>query len=215
MSKKRTPSSSRWLAEHENDPYVQRAREKGYRSRAVFKLEELQQRDRLFKPGQIVVDLGAAPGGWSEYARPLLGAKGILIALDILPMEPIKEVDIILGDFREEAVLRQLEAKVGKRAVDLVLSDMAPNISGIASSDAAASLYLCELAQQFAQEHLKPTGVFVAKMFQGEGSDDFLRGVRQAFAEVAVRKPKASRPRSREVYLVARGLKEPKTPQAF
>ena len=211
MSKKRTASSNRWLAEHESDIYVQKARAMGYRSRAVFKLEEIQQKDRILKPGQLVVDLGAAPGGWSEFARPLLGPKGRLIALDILPMEAIPGVDIILGDFREESVLRELEAMVGQHAVDLVFTDMAPNISGIDTADQAASIHLCELALEFAREHLKPAGVFVAKLFQGEGSEAYLRTVRQAFGTVVIRKPKASRPRSREVYLVAKSLKEPKT----
>ncbi|HVT34684.1 MAG TPA: 23S rRNA (uridine(2552)-2'-O)-methyltransferase RlmE [Nevskiaceae bacterium] len=215
MSKKRTASSARWLAEHESDIYVQKARALGYRSRAVFKLEEIQQKDRLLKPGQVVVDLGAAPGGWSEFARPLLGSKGTLIALDILPMDPIAGVDIILGDFREESVLRQLEEKVGRHAVDLVLSDMAPNISGVATADQASSIYLCELALHFAQEHLQPQGAFVVKVFQGEGSEAYLKAVRQAFVQVVIRKPKASRPRSREVYLVARGLKEPRSRQPF
>lgn len=207
MGKKRSSSSARWLAEHENDPYVQQARKLGYRSRAVFKLQEIQEKDRILKSGQIVVDLGAAPGGWSQWARPLLGCKGRLIALDILPMDPVPEVDFILGDFREESVLRALKARVGTQAVDLVLSDMAPNISGIDTADQAASMHLCELALEFARAHLKPKGVLVAKAFQGEGFDAYLKTVRQTFESVAIRKPKASRPRSREVYLVARNFR--------
>lgn len=207
VSQKRSGSSSRWLAEHESDPYVLQARKLGYRSRAVFKLKEILERDRLLKPGMIVVDLGAAPGGWSQYARPLLGSKGRLIALDILPMEPIPEVEVILGDFREESVLRELEARIGEQAVDLVLSDMAPNLSGIDSSDQAASMHLCELALEFASGHLKADGSMVLKMFQGEGFDAHLRLLRQTFETLVIRKPKASRPRSREVYLVARNFR--------
>lgn len=207
MSKKRSSSSARWLAEHESDPYVQQARKLGYRSRAVFKLQEMQDKDRLLKPGQIVVDLGAAPGGWSQWARPQLGPKGRLIALDILPMTEIVDVDFICGDFREESVLRDLEARVGSQAVDLVLSDMAPNISGIDTADQASSIYLCELALDFARAHLKSKGAFVVKVFQGEGFEAYLKSVRQAFESVTIRKPKASRPRSREVYLVARNFR--------
>lgn len=207
MSKKRSNSSARWLAEHENDTYVQEARRLGYRSRAVFKLKELQEKDRILKPGQIVVDLGAAPGGWSQLARPLIGSKGKLIALDILPMEPVPEVQFICGDFREESVLKQLEQLVGTQAVDVVLSDMAPNMSGIDIADAAASLYLCELALDFSRAHLKSKGVFVTKVFQGDGFDGYIKAVRQTFEKVTIRKPKASRPRSREVYLVARNFR--------
>jgi 23S rRNA (uridine2552-2'-O)-methyltransferase len=207
MSKKRSNSSARWLAEHENDPYVQQARKLGYRSRSVFKLKEIQEKDRILKPGQTVVDLGAAPGGWSQLARPLLGSKGRLIALDILAMDPVANVEFILGDFREAAVLRQLENSVGKQAIDLVLSDMAPNLSGIDVADQVSTIYLCELALDFAKAHLKPRGVFVTKVFQGEGIDAYLKSVRQTFESVTIRKPKASRPRSREVYLVARNFR--------
>lgn len=207
MSQKRRPSSARWIAEHENDPYVKEARRLGYRSRAVFKLKELNERDHLLKPGMVVVDLGAAPGGWSQLARPLLGPKGRLFALDILPMDPLPDVEILLGDFREESVLRELEAKVGAQAVDLVLSDMAPNVTGIDSADQVGQLYLCELALEFAKAHLKPGGVFLAKVFQGEGFEAYLKTLRQDFESVTIRKPKASRPRSREVYLLARGLR--------
>lgn len=206
MSQKRRPSSARWIAEHESDPYVHEARRQGFRSRAVFKLKEIQERDRILRPGQIVVDLGAAPGGWSQYARPLVGARGKVFALDILPMDPLPDVDIILGDFREDAVLLQLESQVGDQMVDLVLSDMAPNLSGIDTADQAASIYLCELALEFAKAHLKPKGSLLVKVFQGEGFDEYLRSVREAFESVAIRKPKASRPRSREVYLLARNF---------
>lgn len=207
MSQKRRPSSARWIAEHENDPYVKEARRLGFRSRAVFKLKEINERDRLLRPGMVVVDLGAAPGGWSQLARPLLGPSGRMIALDILPMEPLAGVDVITGDFREETVLRELESKVGSQAVDLVLSDMAPNVSGIDTADQAGQLYLCELALEFARAHLKPRGDLVLKVFQGEGFDAFLKTIRQDFESVTIRKPKASRPRSREVYLLARGLR--------
>jgi 23S rRNA (uridine2552-2'-O)-methyltransferase len=207
VSQKRRPSSARWIAEHENDPYVKEARRLGYRSRAVFKLKEIHEKDVLLRPGQVVVDLGAAPGGWSQWARPLLGPKGRLFALDILPMEPLPDVEILTGDFREEAVLHELETRVGSRAVDLVLSDMAPNVSGIDSADQAGQLYLCELALAFAEAHLKPGGSFLVKVFQGEGFEDFLKRCRAVFGSVTIRKPKASRPRSREVYLLARSLR--------
>jgi 23S rRNA (uridine2552-2'-O)-methyltransferase len=207
VSQKRRPSSARWIAEHENDPYVKEARRLGYRSRAVFKLKEIQEKDALLRPGQVVVDLGAAPGGWSQWARPLLGPRGRLLALDILPMEPLPDVEIITGDFREETVLRELEGRVGSRAVDLVLSDMAPNVSGIDSADQAGQLHLCELALEFAKGHLKPGGSFLVKVFQGEGFEDFLKQMRATFGSVTIRKPKASRARSREVYLLARSLR--------
>ena len=205
MTQKRSDSSARWLAEHESDQYVQQARKLGYRSRAVFKLQEILEKDRLIRPGMTVVDLGAAPGGWSQIARPMLGSKGRLIALDILPIEPLKDVDFILGDFREESVIQELHARFGsERSVDLVLSDMAPNMSGVDAADQASSLYLCELALEFCSTHLKKEGAFVVKVFQGEGFEAYLKAVRAAFKAVSIRKPKASRPRSREVYLVAR-----------
>lgn len=204
MGKKRTPSSKRWLAEHEADHYVHEARRLGYRSRAVFKLKEINERDRLLKPGMTVVDLGAAPGGWSQLARPLLGPKGRLVALDILPMEPVPQVEFICGDFREDSVLQQLEGLAAEQSVDLVLSDMAPNISGIEAADQAAGVYLCELALDFARKRLKPGGSLVVKVFQGDGFEAYLKELRGHFGTVHIRKPKASRPRSREVYLVAR-----------
>ena len=207
MSQKRRPSSARWLWEHEADTYVQEARRLGYRSRAVFKLQEIQEKDRILKPGQIVVDLGAAPGGWSQWGRPLLGPGGRMIALDILPMDPIPGVEFILGDFREEPALRQLEELIGGRAVDLVLSDMAPTISGVTVSDQASSVYLGELAFEFAKAHLKARGTFVVKAFQGEGFESYVKSLREAFESVTIRKPKASRPRSSEVYLLARNYR--------
>jgi 23S rRNA (uridine2552-2'-O)-methyltransferase len=207
VGKGRSNSSARWLNEHENDTYVQLARKEGYRSRAVYKLKEINEKDKLLKPGQIVVDLGAAPGGWSQLARPLLGPKGRLIALDILPMPPVPDVEFILGDFREGEVLQQLEDSVGTKTIDLVLSDMAPNLSGIDVSDQVSSIYLCELALDFAKAHLKPKGMFLTKIFQGEGFDEYLKELRQTFETVTVRKPKASRPRSREVYLLARNFR--------
>lgn len=206
MGKKRTPSSKRWIAEHEADTYVHEARRLGYRSRAVFKLKELNERDQLIKPGMVVVDLGAAPGGWCQYARPLLGPRGRLVALDILPIEPISGVEIIEGDFREASVLEKLQALAPPAGVDLVLSDIAPNISGIDAADQAASVYLAELALEFAKERLKPGGNFLTKLFQGEGFDDYVRQLRTCFKTVQIRKPKASRPRSREVYLLARNF---------
>lgn len=206
MSRKRSGSSARWLNEHERDPYVQAARKLGYRSRAVFKLKELDERDRLLRPGLWVVDLGAAPGGWSQYARPRLGAQGRLFALDILPMDSLPDVEMVCGDFREPAVLAEFEALLGGREIDLVLSDMAPNLSGIDSADQASSIYLGELALAFAEAHLKSGGSFLTKVFQGEGFDAYLKSVRQHFGSVAIRKPKASRARSSEVYLLARNF---------
>ncbi|MEQ1437730.1 23S rRNA (uridine(2552)-2'-O)-methyltransferase RlmE [Fontimonas sp. SYSU GA230001] len=206
MTQKRRPSSARWLAEHETDPYVQEARRLGLRSRAAFKLKEIQEKDRILKPGQIVVDLGAAPGGWSQVARPLLGSRGQLFALDILPFEPIPGVDILIGDFREDAVLHRLEARVGDQMVDVVMSDMAPNISGVEAADQAGSIYLCELALEFAKAHLKPRGTLLVKAFQGEGFEPYVKTLRASFETVHIRKPKASRPRSSEVYLLARNF---------
>ena len=199
----RSKSSGRWLREHFDDEYVQRAQREGWRSRAVYKLEELDQKYRLLKPGMTVVDLGAAPGGWSQYAAKLLGAKGQVFALDILPMEPLPGVTFIEGDFRDEAVLGQLKALLGDRPIDLVMSDMAPNISGVGVVDQARTMYLVELAVEFARDMLRPGGTFVSKVFQGEGFDALVLSLRKDFAKVSVRKPKASRPRSREVYLVA------------
>ena len=204
MGKKRSSSSSRWLREHENDEYVIRSREDGYRSRAVYKLQEIDERDHLFSAGQRIVDLGAAPGSWSQWLARKYGSHVHIIALDILPMDEIKHVDFLLGDFREQSVLTELEQKLEGKNLDLVISDMAPNLSGIDVADQAASLLLTELALDFACDWLKPGGDFVVKVFHGIGFDDFLKTVRSKFGKVFIRKPKASRGRSREQYLVAR-----------
>ncbi len=198
---------SRWMQRHLNDEYVKRAQREGYRSRASYKLLEIQQRDRLLRPGMTVVDLGSAPGGWSQVARKSVGANGRVVALDILEMAPIDGVEFLRGDFTAESVLRRFEALLGDTPVDLVISDIAPNISGVNAVDQPRSMYLCELALDFASEHLRPGGAFVVKVFQGEGFDDYVRALRQAFGKVVTRKPKASRPKSREVYLVARERK--------
>ncbi|MBU1190496.1 MAG: 23S rRNA (uridine(2552)-2'-O)-methyltransferase RlmE [Gammaproteobacteria bacterium] len=199
----RSKSSSRWLKEHFDDNYVQRAQREGWRSRAVYKLEELDQKYRLLKPGMTVVDLGAAPGGWSQYAAKVLGNKGNLFALDILPMDALPDVVFIEGDFREADVLARLKAELGDRTIDLVMSDIAPNITGMDAVDQPRTMYMVELAVDFAREMLRPGGSFVCKVFQGEGFDQLVQDLRKDFARVVVRKPKASRPRSREVYLVA------------
>ncbi len=198
-------SKRRWLDEHHNDDFVKRAQREGYRSRAVYKLLEIQERDRILKPGQCVVDLGAAPGGWSQVAQNCVGRKGRVIALDILPMEPIAHVEFIQGDFREEEVLDTLTSVLAARTVDLVISDMAPNISGMTAIDQPRAMLLTELALDLARRVLRPDGDMLVKMFQGEGTDDYLRELRQCFRRVIIRKPKASRPRSREVYVLARG----------
>ena len=203
----RSGSSQRWLTEHFSDEYVKLAQQRGYRSRAVFKLEEIDCRDRLFKPGMFVVDLGAAPGGWSQYAAEKIGKQGKIIALDILPMEVIPGVEFIQGDFQEEPVLNQLLEALAGNPVDLVLSDMAPNMSGTRVVDQPRAMYLAELALGMARQVLKPGGTFVVKLFMGSGFDGFLKDARSSFSGMASRKPKASRDRSREVYLVAKGFK--------
>src|SRR5215469_12600579 len=203
----RSKSSSRWLQEHFSDPYVKRAQSEGWRSRAVFKLEELIERDRLLKPGMVVVDLGAAPGGWSQMVRERLGDAGRIVALDILPMQGIAGVEFIEGDFREEEVLKRLEATLNGASVDLVLSDIAPNMSGVDVADQARAMHLAELAQEFAAVHLKPGGAFVVKLFQGRGFDEYVKNLRKAYERVSMRKPKASRARSAEVYALALGKK--------
>ncbi len=207
----RSKQSKKWLKEHFDDAYVKRAQEAGYRSRAVFKLKEIDEKDRLFHRGMSVVDLGAAPGGWCQYARERLAPEDKVIALDILEMAPIPEVTIIQGDFTDEAVLEQLLAELKGQRVDLVLSDMAPNISGMKVVDQPRAMYLTELALDFCQRALAQGGDFLVKMFQGEGSDTYIKELRQQFDKVIIRKPKASRPRSREVYLLARGFKAPQT----
>ncbi len=199
-------SSNRWKARQEKDPYVKQARAAGYRARAAYKLLELDEKDRLLRPGLKVVDLGAAPGSWAQVAAGKVGESGRVVALDILPMDALPGVEIIEGDFREQDVLDQLEARVGER-VDLVLSDMAPNLSGIAVADQARSMHLAELALDFARQWLEPNGRFVVKLFQGEGFDAFVREARATFKAVRIRKPKSSRRESREAYLVGDGLK--------
>ncbi len=203
----RSKSSQRWLQEHHADPYVLKSRREGYRSRAVYKLIELQEKDRLLKPKQFVIDLGAAPGGWTEYASQFCGKGGRLIAVDLLEMDSINDVDIIQGDFTEQKVLDEILDLINNSPVDLVLSDMAPNISGIETVDQPKSMYLVELAFEFALQVLDRNGSFAVKMFQGEGFDEIVRSFRKSFNVVKFRKPKASRPRSREVYAVCQGLK--------
>ena len=205
--KKHSASSKRWLKEHFDDHYVQKAQKQGLRSRAVFKLEEMQQKDKLIKPGMTVVDLGAAPGGWSQLASDLVGSNGQVIACDILEMDPIAGVDFLQGDFREESVLTALLNRIDGNNVDIVLSDMAPNMSGNNAADQARSMYLCELALDMCHQVLKPGGNFAIKVFQGEGFDEFLTALRQNFTTIKTRKPDSSRARSREVYLVACGYK--------
>ncbi|MEZ5529793.1 MAG: 23S rRNA (uridine(2552)-2'-O)-methyltransferase RlmE [Porticoccaceae bacterium] len=203
----RSKSSHRWLQEHNNDHYVKRSQQEGYRSRASYKLLELNEKDRLFKPGMVVVDLGAAPGGWSQVAAKLVGDKGRIIASDILPMDAIADVDFVQGDFTDESVFNELLQLLGDDLADLVISDMAPNMSGMKAVDQPRAMYLVELALDMACQVLKPGGVFVAKVFHGEGFDGFLLDVKGRFQKVVTRKPDASRARSREVYLVAKGLK--------
>lgn len=204
----RSKSSSRWLQEHFKDHYVKESQKDGYRSRASYKLLEIQQKERLFKPGMVVVDLGAAPGGWSQVVAQLVGDKGLVLASDILPMDSLEGVTFIQGDFTEAAVFDQLLAALDGRAVDVVISDMAPNMSGMDAVDQPQAMYLVELALDMAQQVLKPKGAFVAKIFHGEGFDAFVRDVRNLFEKVVIRKPAASRPRSREVYLVAKGYRK-------
>ena len=203
----RSKSSARWLKEHFGDPYVKRAQAEGLRSRAAFKLDELLDRDRLLKPGMVVVDLGAAPGGWSQLVRQRLGDNGRVFALDILPMQGIGGVEFLEGDFREQRVFDALMERLAGSQVDLVLSDMAPNISGIQEADQARAMELAELASDFAGKCLKPGGSFLVKLFQGRGFDEYIRGLRAGFGRVTLRKPKASRARSREVYALATGRK--------
>jgi 23S rRNA (uridine2552-2'-O)-methyltransferase len=204
----RKKSSSRaWLKEHRNDPYVQQAQKEGYRSRACYKLLEIQEKDRLIQPGFTVVDLGAAPGGWSQVAARLVGHRGRVIASDILPMDSLENVEFIQGDFSEESVLAAILEAIGEAGADLVISDMAPNMSGMAAVDQPRSMYLVELALDLARQVLKPGGAFLSKVFQGEGFDDLVRDARSSFDRVLTRKPAASRPRSREVYLLATGFR--------
>lgn len=205
--KKRSASSTRWLQEHFSDKYVQQAHKQGLRSRAWFKLEEIQKTDRLFKQGMTVIDLGAAPGGWSQYVVDLIGKNGRIIACDLLPLDPIVGVDFIQGDFRDEAILNAIMARLGGEQVDVVMSDMAPNMSGMSAIDIPRSMYLAELALDMCQDVLKPAGSFVIKIFQGVGFEEYLKMLRSLFKIVKIRKPDASRARSREVYIVATGRK--------
>ena len=203
----RSKSSSRWLNEHFNDEYVKKAQQEGYRSRAIYKLLEIQEKDRIIKPNMKIVDLGAAPGGWSQLASNLVGKNGQVIALDVLPMSSLARVEIIEGDFRDETVLEQVLIILNKHKVDLVMSDMAPNMSGMPDVDLPRAMYLAELSLDLADKVLKKGGDILVKVFQGEGFDEYLASMRSAFTKVQSRKPKASRPRSREVYLLGRGFK--------
>jgi 23S rRNA (uridine2552-2'-O)-methyltransferase len=205
---KASKTSKQWMREHVNDPFVQLAQKDGYRSRAAYKLLEIDAKDHLLKPGTVVVDLGATPGGWSQVSAAKVGRGGKVIALDLLPLDPLAGVEFIQGDFREDAVLRQLEALLQGKPVGLVISDMAPNMSGVASADQARAMYLAELAMDFALEHLKPDGSFLVKVFQGEGFEEFYKFMRSRFTRVVSRKPKASRDRSSELYLLGSGKLE-------
>lgn len=200
-------TSKGWLKEHFDDQYVQRSKQEGYRSRASYKLFELDEKDRLLVPGMTVIDLGAAPGGWSQVAAEKVGPEGVVIASDILEMDALAGVDFIQGDFTEEAILEAILATLGERPVDLVMSDMAPNMSGMAAIDQPQAMYLVELALDLAGQTLRPGGTFLAKVFQGEGFDEYLKALRGAFTRVVTRKPGASRARSREVYLLAQGFR--------
>jgi 23S rRNA (uridine2552-2'-O)-methyltransferase len=203
----RSKSSSSWLQRHLSDPFVKKAQLEGYRSRSAYKLTELNEKDRLIRPGMRIMDLGSAPGGWSQVAGKLVGAKGRVLATDILPMEPIKNVDFIQGDFTDESVVAQLLAWLGNGKFDLIVSDIAPNITGIDSADQASSMNFLDLALDTVRQTLKPGSTFVAKMFQGSGSDQYVKELRTSFEKVIIRKPAASRAESREVYIVAKGFK--------
>ncbi|WP_261842510.1 23S rRNA (uridine(2552)-2'-O)-methyltransferase RlmE [Aliamphritea ceti] len=203
----RSKSSGRWLQEHFDDQYVKKSKEDGYRSRASYKLLELNQKDKLIRPGMTVVDLGAAPGGWSQVAAELVGDNGRVVASDILPMDNLPGVQFIQGDFTEESVLNEILQTLGDELSDLVISDMAPNMSGMSAIDQPAAMYLVELALDLARTTLRPGGDFIAKVFQGEGFDDYMQDVKSSFTKVYTRKPDASRARSREVYMVGRNFR--------
>lgn len=209
---KKSHSSKQWLRRHVNDPYVQRSKREGYRSRSAYKLTEIDERDKLLRPGQVIVDLGAAPGGWSQVAAKRAGRNGKVVAIDLLELEPISGVTAIQADFGSDAGLEAVQAALEGGKADLVLSDMAPNLSGIAVSDQARSMHLAEIARDFALLHLKPEGAFLVKIFQGAGYDEYLKSLRQAFRKVVVRKPAASRDESAEQYLLARGLRDASAP---
>lgn len=202
---RRTNSSKRWLQEHFNDVYVKKAQAEGYRSRAVYKLKEIDEKETLIKPGMTVVDLGAAPGGWTQYVTEKMQGKGRIVALDILPMDAFPDVDFILGDFREDDVLQQLINLIPERGMDLLLSDMAPNMSGSTAIDIPRAMYLVELAFDFAYKMLKPGGNMLVKVFHGSGFDELVKNARSSFDKVVIRKPLASRSRSKETYLLAKG----------
>jgi 23S rRNA (uridine2552-2'-O)-methyltransferase len=203
----RNKTSKAWMQEHVTDPYVRKAQAEGMRSRAAYKLQQLAERDNLLKPGMVVVDLGSAPGGWSQVAGRVVGPEGRVVGVDLLEMLPVPGVRFVQGDFGDDAVLAEVEKLLDGRAVDLVLSDMAPNISGVASVDQARSIGLAELALDFTVNHLKPQGNFLVKVFQGSGFETLVADIRRRFVQVMIRKPEASRSRSNEVYLVAKGLK--------
>ncbi len=203
----RSKSSNEWMREHFDDHYVKLAQKAGYRSRATFKLEEIDKKDKLMRPGMTVVDLGSAPGGWSDYALRKVGDSGTVVALDILAMTPLTGVHFIEGDFREDLVLDELNDVLNGQQIDLVLSDMSPNITGVSSIDQPRSIYLVELALDFALTNLSKQGCFLVKVFQGEGFEQYMKAMRAGFQKVMTRKPDASRPRSREVYLLGKGLK--------
>ena len=200
----RSKTSARWLQRHFDDDYVRKAQQAGYRSRAVYKLLEINERDHILRPGMKVIDLGAAPGGWSQAAAKIVGTRGHVIALDILPMDPLQGVSILQGDFREETIMAELLKVVGGQRVDLVISDMAPNISGVKAVDQPRAMYLAELALDLARKVLTPGGTLLVKVFEGEGIEEFRRELRRSFRAVITRKPKASRPSSREVYMLAK-----------
>ncbi|MEN9500922.1 MAG: rRNA ((2552)-2-O)-methyltransferase RlmE [Pseudomonadota bacterium] len=202
----RSKSSQRWLGEHFSDEYVKKAQQEGYRSRAVYKLKEIQEKDRILQPCMKVVDLGAAPGGWSQYATALVGRKGRVVASDILAIDPLPFVEFVQGDFRDDEVLAEILTLLGDEKADLVISDMAPNMSGVDAVDQPRAIHLCELALDMARQVLKPQGTFLVKLFQGDGSEAYLREIRSSFKTVKIRKPAASRPRSREVYVLAQGF---------
>ncbi len=203
----RSKSSHRWLKEHFDDPFVKKSQQEGYRSRAVYKLIEIQEKDQLVKSGMVVVDLGAAPGGWSQYLIKIVGSRGRVIALDILPMDPLPGVEFIQGDFMAEETYAALMASVGSVGIDVVTSDIAPNLSGMREVDIPRAMYLAELAVDFAKQVLKPGGKMLIKVFQGEGFDSLMKTLRENFSVVKTRKPEASRSRSNEVYLLAIGFR--------
>ncbi|WP_058463236.1 23S rRNA (uridine(2552)-2'-O)-methyltransferase RlmE [Legionella adelaidensis] len=198
-------SSKRWLQEHFDDPFVKKAQKEGYRSRAVYKLQEIDQKENLIKPGMTIVDLGAAPGGWTQYLSQKLKHQGRIVALDILPMDSLADVEFIQGDFQEESVFQQLVDKIPPQTVDIVLSDMAPNMSGNYAVDIPRAMYLAELAVDFSKQMLKPGGILLMKIFHGEGFDALVKDIRNHFSHVTIKKPQASRSRSRETYLLAKG----------